>query len=575
MVAGWTTWGLFRIKAQRITQHRAASITPSAVSITLFNRDSSEPMDIGRPVSVQEIDANHILVCNYQTLYLIDIRDGNTRPIPAPPEVKQWVPTCVYYISELKSLFVANYTGHDVLKFYLTPNYSLELKQRITHPDLQSPEGVAVSANGENIFVADQDGNAVFCFDRDGAKRWSAPLLSAHGIAINQEAATILATGLAPPRIVKFDFNGRELASHNFSGWGRDEYLWPICLAISKEGNIAVSDAHTGRIRLLNSELKQTAEFGANGLGPNFFNMPYGISWTDRDSLWVTDTFKCRLLELDIHFRRFTREYISASMTLAAQYKVMSSAKLPAEELKKPIGILQKRRDRLVLSAEAWGHGYITRVNESPTARIDLTPLGLGSGSRWRPGYRKLVRDDGQVTVRFQGAEAFFGSDYYWIEGRSFIYDGRPVVLLGSPQNPVWIVIFDGGFTLLPLGVNFWISGNDLATDTGLRIPLELLAREGRQSILRIHQQIADGVSPLQIFRSYFPPFLEGEAFAKSFRAVFRTSMGKELAETCLNPAKQGLIRPAAQKVVQESLTSKTIYLPEFMLARMLADFEN
>jgi len=62
------------------------------------------------------------------------------------------------------------------------------------------------------------------------------------------------------------------------------------------DGKIVVSDAHTGRLTVLNaSDLSLIRTFGGNG--PGYFNMPYGVESAE-GRLWVASVFNKTLVEL-------------------------------------------------------------------------------------------------------------------------------------------------------------------------------------------------------------------------------------------------------------------------------------
>jgi hypothetical protein len=264
------------------------TLRPVHVASELTSRDR---LGLLRPVSICPSSVESYLVCNYDQLVEVDPRLEHATCLRPYPELPAWHPTGVCFRDGL--IFIANYTGHDLLVMQRSGD-RLTLVQRIVHDGMQSPENVALSANGQLIGVADYDGGRLWMFHRDGELAWSAELTKAHGVAFGPDF--VVATGLEDRVIRKYDLSGNVLASHGSLGFGDGKYLWPTCVIV-RDHRILVSDAHTGKISVLDRDLRFRDWFGGNGPGPGLFNMPYAIDGR-RGELVICDTFKNRLVFL-------------------------------------------------------------------------------------------------------------------------------------------------------------------------------------------------------------------------------------------------------------------------------------
>ena len=147
------------------------------------------PVSFGSLCSISLKGETHALICNYGSVYLMDTGTGQTHVFPKPDDVKKWQPTGLCWHEKTQTLYVANYTGHDVLLFTLSLDQkSLIFQKRFTDPEMKSPEGIDVSRDGTLFTVADYDGKAVFLFDQKG-RRWKKSLEPAYGHGVTFDSS--------------------------------------------------------------------------------------------------------------------------------------------------------------------------------------------------------------------------------------------------------------------------------------------------------------------------------------------------------------------------------------------------
>ena len=87
---------------------------------------------------------------------------------------------------------------------------------------------------------------------------------------------------------------------------GRDDFTWPVDLAVDADGNLYCSDEHHNFIAIYSPDGERTGQWGEPGGGPGQLNGPSGIAFDPDGNLYVADTGSHRV-------QRFTRDgkYIS------------------------------------------------------------------------------------------------------------------------------------------------------------------------------------------------------------------------------------------------------------------------
>jgi hypothetical protein len=264
-------------------------LTGKAVRIAV-QRAENGPM---LPVSMTKIGPNEYLIANYRTIYLLDLVSGKATPIKLDAKVPVWNPTSAFYSAYYDQVFIANYTGGDVLVTQLIRDRDtpvLHLVERIAD-SIKGPEGVAVSRGGRIMAVADYVGNAISVFERVDDVwlfRWSKPAPASHGVAVIGDS--VYSSG---GRIAKFRVEtGEEVAT------AARPTQFATCLNEDEAtGELIGSDTITGQVFLMSRDLELKSSFGANG--PTFanFSMPH-CAYRDRDGIDVLSTYQNRIVRI-------------------------------------------------------------------------------------------------------------------------------------------------------------------------------------------------------------------------------------------------------------------------------------
>lgn len=487
------------------------SLTATHVDYVPVEAEAGPPLDLGGPVSIAQVDANTLLVANYGQILLVDLRAGKFWPLRQPPDV-QWVPTGLAYDVSTKQVFLANYTANDVLVMRLAADRkSLMLDRRIVNSMIRSPENVALSPDGKFFAVANYDGGTVQLFDRKtDALLWSAPLTHAHGVAFFGDS--VVATGLALPGVVRYGLDGVVMAQQGASGWQANQYLWPT--GVATEGQrIFISDAHSGKIHTLDSDLCELDTMGANGLGVGLFNMPYGILATNSGE-WIADTFKARLLKVDVKSKQIT-------------------------------AIVEAVRPPII-----FGEGY----GSNRTATRD--PVDF-LGHTLYPAYNGLR---GDIALTLDGSAGLFsGGFYYWTQATQV----KDAMVIGSAQTAQWLVVQRATVCPVSVGLNHWLGSSSLNSDRGEAIPLEELLSICSSRIAQL--EAATDLAPMAAYREFVLPF-KTEDFTKHFVSTEGISFIKHWCGLQTADDRRAL----ARKFLEQKTT--LVFLVEWALANVMAE---
>jgi len=542
-----------------IWQNAAASSLPkhlifseNTVELQLRYEDG-EDANIGTPVSVVRIDGQHIAVAAYLRAWIINEDTGKVKEIPKPEGVDLWYPTGLAWDNKKSRLYIANYLGKDILILGRAGNGNFFLDYRITDADIVGTENIALSPDGNYFAVADFDNNGVALFQVEtNRKVWFRKLGRAHGIDFESSGNSLVATGLNPPAVVRFDIDGNLQSSQVASGWERDAYLWPTGVSTNPlTGETWVADAHLGRVRQIDPMLREQRSLGGNGLGPMLFNMPYGI-WFEQDGrLWITDTFKSRVLLLDRNGH------------------VVKIFKSGSEHIKLTEVVAEKKN----LKANA---AIYEPMGRSYSGRIDLgTNVMYGFGlsaeqSPWSPGfsYSAFSEKHGRQLALAGSSPVFSSSFYYWIQALR-TEDG---LLYGSPQTREWIADFNGLACPVHIGLNYWLlKSGVLLTDQGPSHLVSDIFDICRKRISAFKRAVQNGIDVLSAY-SVHVLSKPVDITKNKLKFIFQSEKGKAFyMRLCKERSDLGR-RELSINFIADLAREKFVFLPELWIAKIFSN---
>jgi hypothetical protein len=455
---------------------------------------------------------------------------------------------------------VANYLGKDVLALKFNNN-KLILERRITDNELDGPENLDISDDGNLIAVADFNSNKLIVFEKNGKKLWSSDIGRAHGVAFSADQKSIFVSGLTPPKVYKFSVNGKLISEIGKSGFGKDGFLWPT--GLTKRGKyIYVSDAHTGKVTQLDDNLCSMKTWGGNGLGKNLFNMPYGPDFIKDNVLMLTDTFKARLVFVDLKKNSIMLSYNGLFAPVSLQGNEILSP-VPPKQLGRPEFYYQ---DQSFDKIEPLGLHYNERLDTTSSFIIPMVPSQkeLFNG-KWKRSYNSIISEQGAKLLHFLGAHYYFSSTvYYWILADNFKIDNKQYLIIGSPETSEWIIGREGVFLPVYIGFDYWLHKDSLCSSEGKCIKYENIAKLAEEKINKIKTSELTYTNPLSVIESAYR--LAGEDIEKMFSSV----EGKELLKQVKAESNISKINSLSLNFLKKLDKESFAYFPELMFASTL-----
>jgi hypothetical protein len=540
------------------------------------NISSGLPFYFSTPDSITQVDETHYFMCNYSQLVFLDLSAKTAQILFPPKGITPWIPTGVFYEKRSKRLYVANYNGQNVFSFEILPNQALKIYQTFTHPQMKSPEGVTVSPNGETLVATDNDANRIFAIStKTGQLLWQAPVGQAHGCTFDPSGQFLYVTGLKPPTLFKFSQQGALLQKTDKKGWGENEYLWPTTVmngSAKGKGQFIVSDAHTGQISFVSSNLKELETWGGNGPGVNLFNMPYMALLKNANTLLVLDTYNARLLET----------------SLAGEIQKIHSF----ESTEVPLSSSNLNQNSWIEGYEPLGNSFFkTYVDQDPSHQLQFPLLGSSMPLQWKPGYASFTNDRGlfrflsqKQLVSFANTQAMFTESFmYFMVGKTFQQDGDDYFVIGSPQSRQLLVGDTDVMVRVDLPRFYWMNedtqGNFWLVSDQERLPLRPYLDK---AVGRIHQFKKSFTltqhpknAALFLHEGLFSRFSLAE-FSSRLTQSFVTPQGKKFLSTlrpALNPSSPTTLSAAETQTLNHHIQQASAAYLEEVRRKQKIDF--
>jgi len=144
-----------------------------------------------------------------------------------------------------------------------------------------------------NIYVSDSVRAKVFVFDKDGEfvrnitlKELQRPV----GLAISRDGEKLYIVDALSSQIHITTLDGKYLNSIGKNGNGDGEFNRPTFIDVGSDGRLYVSDSMNHRIQILDKDGKFIGKFGHLGQEIGSFGSPRGISLDSHGNIYVSDT---------------------------------------------------------------------------------------------------------------------------------------------------------------------------------------------------------------------------------------------------------------------------------------------
>ncbi|SFD26442.1 hypothetical protein [Clostridium uliginosum] len=543
----------------------------SSGNLTYLNIDKnfeSEEIDETFSAGITFYSENEAFLVDYASLKSINIKDNSFINIVPPEnfdvksekyENKIWNPTGIYFNKNTNLLYIANYNGHNILVCKVNENHKLELVKEITNDQMISPENVVTNSDGTKIAVADYDGNALFLFDNNGQMIWKREVPLAHGVTLDENY--VYATSLEKKSVVKYDFSGNEIIEKGSIGQtGIAKYMWPTSI-FAYENNIVLTDAHSGRIIILDKNLNYVSSIGGNGPSINDLNFPYSTV-VHQNYMYVTDTFNSRVLKLDMS-GNLIKQWSHKSFSKNEENKTLLLH--PYKDIPYTYGEMND------IPSELFNPLVTGKTVVSSYASIDL----YNNDSSL---YKKVYLSDYECNKSDNYAVPFLSQIYItWC--KKYQYDGKTFFIFGSPQRTGYYYIFD-----LSDGIFFvnclnsadiiWRLEDKFYSNNDVDNMMKTVLSASKDSINKFNQYCNDGMdrrnayikSFCEYYNIIFGTHLSENEFGKWIDKSFITEYAKEFLA---NYSTSNTNKNITEKYFENSNSSNSImYLSEIMFIK-------
>lgn len=192
-------------------------------------------------------------------------------------------------------LYVSDKGQNAVFVYDFAKKTALKIGQ--DHP-LEMPMGVALDAQ-ENVYVVEQKKKGVGVYNREGKPLrfiTDASISRPVGIAIDNARGKVYVADTAhtatPDHTIKvFDLQGKYLG---LVGKGKGDmegfFLFPTYLTVDPKGNLYVSDTINSRVQVFDADGKFVRAFGKRGTAWGQFDKPKGVAVDSFGNTYVLDS---------------------------------------------------------------------------------------------------------------------------------------------------------------------------------------------------------------------------------------------------------------------------------------------
>ncbi|MBN9412617.1 MAG: hypothetical protein J0H12_01650 [Candidatus Paracaedimonas acanthamoebae] len=289
-----------RLNFYKNTETGFVQIIPEEIHyINMIGGHESFPPYIGP--SITKYNNSLYFMANYRNLYLLDLKNLVSKKIiiVGKDKIPNWRPTDVFYHPLSNKVYVANYTGNNILIFSIAKaEHPILILEQIID-GFKEPEGIYLSKDGKNMIVANY-GAGEACFFEYEQKAWVLKwkkngLPACHGCLILHNKVYVAGEGF----LKCYDFDGQLLFNKNELFGQKFRFVTNVKSTLDEQ-KLLISDTASGYVFITTPDLQEIMYFGKNGPSLYNFNMPYSAFQFEENKIFVSCLYQDRLVVIDL-----------------------------------------------------------------------------------------------------------------------------------------------------------------------------------------------------------------------------------------------------------------------------------
>ena len=237
------------------------------------------------------------------------------------------------------------------------------------------PTGIALDRDGR-VYVADSKERKVFIYDRNMHSVKTLELAK-HGLtsigylAVDSERKRIVVPDIRGHKVVVVDMDGALITSIGGKGTDDGYFLFPVAVALDKDGRILVADQMNARVQVFSLDGKFLSKFGDRGDEYGGLAVIKGVAVDTEGHVFVTDGRNHKIGIYDLQGRFY--------MDLGSRYSFDGRRIMPGG-FNTPLAICVDKNDTIYV-ADSMNHRFqvFQYLNE---AYLKLHPLTEGAPAK-------------------------------------------------------------------------------------------------------------------------------------------------------------------------------------------------